>query len=92
VNRTWIFSLETEIWTPVGSFCSMQADMGLHRSSSAPLAEHFFIRLQTVLGWPAETTDRIRRNLIENGKALNVSLGSPSMEQLRRLGFVGLDS
>jgi len=70
-------------------------DAGRH--GAAPVierttAEHFFIRLQTVLGWPAETTDRIRRNLLENGKALNVSLGSPSMEQLRRLGFVGLDS
>lgn len=55
-------------------------------------AEHFFIRLHTVLGWPEETTDRLRSELEKHGKALNESLGSPSVEQLRRLGFEGVDS
>ena len=54
-------------------------------------AEHFFIRLHTVLGWPEETTNQIRSVLEKNGKVVNEPLGSPSTEQLRRLGFVGLD-
>lgn len=54
-------------------------------------AEHFFIKSRTVLDWPEGTTDRIRHNLEKNGKALNESLGSPSIEQLRRLGFEGIE-
>lgn len=55
-------------------------------------AEHFFIRLHTALGWPEEAIDRIRKTLEKNGKVVNESLGSPSIEQLRKLGFEGLDN
>jgi hypothetical protein len=54
-------------------------------------AEHFFIKLRTALGWPEETINRIRHILEKNGKVVNEPLGSPSIEQLRQLGFVGLD-
>lgn len=53
-------------------------------------AEHFFIRLHTVLNWADETTDRIREKLEKHGKAVNESLGSPTIDQLRRLGFEGI--
>jgi hypothetical protein len=54
-------------------------------------AEHFFIRLHTVLGWADETTDRIREKLEKHGKVVNESLGSPTIEQLHRLGFQGVE-
>jgi hypothetical protein len=54
-------------------------------------AEHFFIKLRTVLNWPEETTDHIREKLEKHGKAVNESLGSPTIEQLRRLGFQGVE-
>jgi hypothetical protein len=53
-------------------------------------AEHFFIKLHAVLGWPEETINRIRDILEKNGKVVNEPLGSPSIEQLRQLGFVGI--
>jgi hypothetical protein len=55
-------------------------------------AEQFFITLHSGLAWRRETTDLIRHKLEQNGKATNESLGSPSIEQLRRLGFEGLDT
>jgi hypothetical protein len=50
-------------------------------------AERLFVRLHAVLGWSAQTSDKIRRELEERGKAVHVRLGSPSAEQLLRLGF-----
>jgi len=56
--------------------------LALDRHGASPMierisAEHFFIRLHTVLNWPEETTDRIREKLEKYCKAVNESLGRP---------------
>ncbi len=67
-----------------------------YRNGAAPTirhitAEHFFLKLRNVLAWPEETIERIRCDLESTGRALNERLGLLSIEQLCRLGFVGLD-
>lgn len=52
--------------------------------------EGFIARLRSVLHWPEETTDRIREILSSEGRLVNEGLGSPTEQQLRELGFVGL--
>jgi hypothetical protein len=67
-----------------------------YRNGAAPTirhttAEHFLFKLRSFLAWPEETIERIKRDLESTGRALNERLGWLSVEQLRRLGFLGLD-
>lgn len=66
-----------------------------YRHGGAPKIEGITIegliaKLRSVLHWPEETTDRIRRMLLSEGRLANESLESPTEQQLRELGFVGL--
>lgn len=67
-----------------------------YRNGAAPTirhitAEHFLFKLRNVLDWPGETIERIQCELESKCRALNEKLGLLSVEQLYRLGFVGLD-
>ena len=54
--------------------------------------ENLFGRLHTILGWPVEAINRIREEVAKGIRIVNVRLGSPTLEQLRGLGFEGLDA
>jgi len=49
--------------------------------------EPFLNSLQNVLGWTDATLDRLRRSLTNDGVLSNERIGSPTKDQLQRLGF-----
>jgi len=66
-----------------------------YRNGGAPKIERISVedlvrRLQSVLLWPEETTDRLQHDLSRLGKLANERLESPTDQHLGELGFVGL--